>query len=66
MLQLIGIKRIGTLGEGMFENTPIDFPHESKSIEDAEQLKELAEKYSSRDGVLMNRVRAIGLWKMAL
>jgi len=38
----INIGQIRSFGEGVFENTPICFPHESKTIGDIEQLMELA------------------------
>lgn len=65
MLQLISIKHIRSLGEGVFENTPIGFPHESKCIKDMSQFMELTRKYLRGDGVPMNELRAIDLLRRA-
>jgi len=62
----INIGQIGSFGEGVFENTPIGFPHESKTIGDQEQLMELALIYLRGDGVLMNRSRTLDLCKRIL
>ena len=65
-LHSINIGQVRSVGEGIFENTSIQFPYDAKRIDNLGQLIEFAKKYSRGDGVPMNRLRALGLWRRVM